>query len=239
MAAAAVISVAVEGPPPFEGTAHLAPALLSPDDPSVLRGVTFAYALEYGHADSNQPDGYAQIYRRHIATYPMDQDVMFDVNAAFEAGIATEIATQYATILGQLPRLLRRDVQTVVVQPGEGEWSATGSTITIHHWMSDLDAQVGVLEESLLHEAVHVSLHPRWQDHPEWHKAQERDGTAISQNALANMTHEDMAETFPVYYGMVMHPERLSPEVTQAAQDVAANRMEFFAQYFPKEDLVP
>lgn len=119
------------------------------------------------------------------------------------ARAAQDVAQIYAPILGQMPYLLRRGVEVVIVRARNDNWCATTGQIEIEHGDYRSELADGALEESMMHETVHASLDDDHAASDGWLAAQDSDGVFVSDYARSLPDDEDLAETFTAYYGVL------------------------------------
>ena len=85
----------------------------------------------------------------------------------------------------------------------------------------------------MIHETVHTSIDHIWEETSAWKAAQRADGAFISEYARSNPGTEDMAESFTLYLGYKLNPERMSAATIDAMFDIMPARMAFFEERFP------
>jgi len=160
------------------------------------------------------------------------------VNDEFESPeIATQEATQYAHLIGQLPTTLRQDVKEVWIHKGTEPFGGGNQSILIHTGQAENYIQDGILEETLVHEACHTSLDASHATSAEWIKAQELDTTFISTYAQENPTREDIAESFLLWMAVRYRLSVLSEiDITNITQAIP-HRLKYFDSL--KVDLYP
>ncbi len=61
-------------------------------------------------------------------------------------------------MIGQLPTVLRKDVQTVWIHKGNKPFGGGNQNLLIHIIQGEKYISEGILEETLVHEACHTSL---------------------------------------------------------------------------------
>ena len=67
----------------------------------------------------------------------------------------------------------------------------------------------GFFEETIIHEAAHIAFQKYSLTYP-WFKVQKKDENYISKYARDYPIREDIAESFTVYMGIRLHPERVN-----------------------------
>jgi len=109
---------------------------------------------------------------------------------------ATVEAEKYAFLIGQLPKILREDVNEIWVHQGVELFGGGNNSILIHTGQTINYENSGILEETLVHEASHTSLDATHSASTGWLNAQNADNEFISTYAQDNPTREDIAESF-------------------------------------------
>jgi len=223
---------------PYGGTVYTVANILTEQDPSTLSALTYVELVESEEYDHRAVDWVDTEFYRYLASYPEGQEVEVLVNAEFDTRAQARFAAQtYAFVLGQMPRLLRMGVERMVIHETGEDWSASPGEITIHDGAVEAERADGALEESMIHETVHTTLDPLWEDTRAWRRAQQADGGFISEYGQDNPNTEDLAESFTLYLGLALHPERMPADVVMTMLDVMPERLDFFAQNFPPDRL--
>ena len=235
----ALVFLASCGPtPPFGGTVYTEADILTDQDPSLLRGFSFVRMETSTQWDNRVNDDITTEFYRFAASYPGGQSVAFLVNGEYvDQAQARYAGRNYAFVLGQMPAILRKPVRKVVVHETGGDWSASPGEITIQDGFYEDEAADGALEESMIHETVHTSIDPIWEDTDAWKNAQRADGAFISTYGRDNPDSEDLAESFTLYLGLALNPERMPAELVATMQAVMPARLAFFRKYFPRPQL--
>lgn len=185
---------------------------------------------------SYQGRGSRSVFDRRVDDYITVNAFLFDANYAGEIVefiVNPEFATQeaaskiianqgYAKAVGQLPLSLRSKLKTVTIHKGTKPFGGGNNNILIH---SDaMEYHGNILEETLLHEAVHVSLSADYNCAAGWREAQTKDNKFISKYAQDNATREDLSESFLFYYAQKERNSRLSDNHKQIIIDTMSNR---------------
>lgn len=87
----------------------------------------------------------------------------------------------------------------------------------------------GILEETLAHEAAHVSLDDDYADASGWRAAQRSDPTFISTYARDNPDREDVAESYVPYFAVSQRRGRIDEAVAAQIEAAIPARLKFFA----------
>ncbi len=218
-----------EGTPPFSGTIFIDPDIITASDPT-----TFVSAVYTGQGDR-------LVYDRRVNDWITIYAYLFD--ATFSDGLTTEIqvnpefgspeaaqieADKYGAYIGQLPHVLRTDVQAVWIHQGVQPFGGGNFAILIHTGQSALYEADGILEETLVHEASHTSLDAYHAAAPEWLAAQTADGNFISTYAQDYPDREDIAESFLPYLAIRYRTGRISPSLADTINQTIPNRIAYF-----------
>ena len=157
---------------------------------------------------------------------------------------AVRLAQIYGFLVGQWPSEFLRACQSVVIYLGEPEGVAAfassqyrskfgrklQSVLVVHHGHMVKAMQWGTIEETLLHEAAHLTLdHQHLSDG--WKEAVRADGKHITKYAATNDV-EDVAESFVFYYAVRYRPKRLSGRLKRQINEAIPNRIRFFDRLF-------
>ncbi|MCE7980783.1 MAG: hypothetical protein DYG89_06290 [Caldilinea sp. CFX5] len=217
--------------PPFDGTIFLDPDIIVAGDPTTFQRAPYA------------GQGMRTMFDRRVNDWVTVNAYLF--NASFSDGLIAEIqvnpefgsadaaaaeATKYGRVIGQLPHILRTDVQTVWIHRGVHPFGGGNHNILIHTGQSALYVQDGILEETLVHEAAHTSLDAAHATAPGWITAQVADGNFISTYARDNPVREDIAESFLPYLAYRLRPGRISPTLADLFGETMPNRIRYFDQ---------
>ena len=214
-------------PPAFDnGTLFLVPDILTESDPSTFESIA------YKGRDSRV------VYDRRVSDQITINAYLFTVK--FEDGLSSEVqvnpefsseaeatkqATKYAKAIGLLPKVLRKDIATITIHKGEEQFGGGNQNILIYSEAADYNN--AVLEETLIHEAVHTSLDP-YHDNDEWRKAQCEDDRFISPYADDYPNREDIAESFVLYFAVKYKSDRISESMKKTIESSIPNRIKYF-----------
>lgn len=236
VAAAAMLQPRVaDAAPPYSGTAFIAPALITADDPSAFVALT------------DRGMGSRLLYDRRVGSY-VTMDVFlydaafadghlveFQVNPEFgDVDAARQRAADYAPVIGRLPNVLRKHLAYVWVHAGDEPFGGTGfdgvhPAVLIHTGaLAQSYVAQGVLEEILLHEATHAVLDAAIASAPGWLSAQADDAEFISTYARDNPTSEDVAESFLTYLAACCGADRVSAGMIATVRSTIPARLRHF-----------
>ena len=224
--------------PPFSGTVWIDPDIITSSDPTAFQDITAAGR------------GERTMFDRRVNDWITINAYLF--NAQFDDGLTTEIqvnpefssasdamveANKYGRAIGQLPTVLRTNVETVWIHKGDHLWGGGNNNILIYVGLVS-DWRKEFLEEVLVHEAAHPSLDATHSEAPDWIAAQEADGNYISTYARDYPKREDIAESFLSYLAVRYRSARVSPSYEQTILKTMPNRIAYFdAQSF--DDMYP
>ncbi|HNB53163.1 MAG TPA: hypothetical protein PK530_14530, partial [Anaerolineales bacterium] len=163
------------------------------------------------------------------ATFDDGLTAEIQVNPEFGSPEAAQIeADKYGAYIGQLPHVLRTDVQAVWIHQGVQPFGGGNFAIFIHTGQSALYEADGILEETLVHEASHTSLDAYHAAAPGWLAAQTADGNFISTYAQDYPDREDIAESFLPYLAVRYRMGRISQELADTINQTIPNRIAYF-----------
>ncbi len=216
--------------PPFEGTIWLDPDIITDTDPTVFADLTPAGTGTRTMFDRRAADWVTldDVYL-YNATYSDGLAIEVQVNPEFTETQAEVEALKYATVVGRLPKGLRKDVETMWIHQGVQPYGGGNNNILIHTGQTEVYERQGVLEETLVHEASHTSLDAEHARSAGWLEAQEKDPTFISTYARDNPEREDVAETFLLFLAVTLRADRISDELKEEIEETIPHRIAYFA----------
>ncbi|MCK7592874.1 hypothetical protein [Pseudomarimonas salicorniae] len=226
----ALFAVGAVAAPPYSGTVFLDPDIILASDPSAFAGLTPA-----GRGQRQMFDRRVNVFASFDAylfqaAYSDGASVEVQVNPEFgSASDAQTVAGFYAHAIGQLPRALRERLRTVWIHKGDEAFGGGNDNLLIH--TGSIAAQYladGILEEVLLHEAVHTSLDPAHAAAPGWLAAQQADGDFISTYGRDFPGREDLAESFLPWFAARHRPERIDTTLRDNVARVMPARSAYF-----------
>ena len=142
------------------------------------------------------------------------------------------VAQKYAVVIGRLTTELRKDVETVWIHKGNNDWCGGNNNILIHtgktpeyeNWVTG-----NIVEETLIHEAVHTSVDSYYYGTEKWNEQVEKDDNRyVSTYAKNYPDREDIAEMFPLYIAVTFFPERITSDIKNKFLETSSNRVKFF-----------
>ena len=228
-------------PPPFTGTVWIpgTTEILNTSDPSFFGSL------------KKIPDAPRVMFDRRTGTFDTVNPFLFEadfadglkievqVNSEFEPPDSAEAAAlTYLHAVGQLPTLLRTEVETIWLHKGDEDFGGGNNNLLIHHERGLTYIDQGVLEEVFLHEASHTSLDPHHYGE-EWKRARSADANSISIYSRDNPDREDIAETFPMYYALRYKASRVSSDLLRTIENTVPNRINYFDQFFSEMEPAP
>jgi len=219
-----LISMPAFAQPPYSGTVFVDPDVLTAQDPSTFVQVVAAGIGSRQMYDRRGAGGFATVDALLFnAFYTDGEAIEIQLNPEFDVADAEVKANFYGHAIGQLPSLLRIDVQTVWIHKGDKAFGGGNNNILIH---TDAAGYHGEwLEETIYHEACHTSLDLRLANSPQWLNAQSLDGEFISTYARDNPTREDVAESCLLHFALRNNPDRISTQNLALIESTIANRL--------------
>jgi hypothetical protein len=192
-----IISTLSNAQAPYSGTIFIDPDIITSSDPSSIQSTTYS------------GQSMVTMFDRRVNNWVTVNAYLFDViwddgltsiaqiNPEFgSVANATIEAEKYAFLIGQLPKILREDVNEIWVHQGVEPFGGGNNSILIHTGQTINYENSGILEETLVHEASHTSLDAAHSASTGWLNAQNADNEFISTYAQDNPTREDIAESF-------------------------------------------
>ena len=163
------------------------------------------------------------------AIYSDGLSIEFQVNPEFETvDAAQEVVLFYAEVIGRLPRALRTDVRTSWIHMGDQAFGGGNNNLLIHTGTIAQDyITTGILEEVLVHEAVHTSLDARHRNAHGWVAAQQSDAAFISQYAQQYPQREDLAESVMPWLALRCAPDRTPANDLQIISTTIPHRIAY------------
>ena len=170
------------------------------------------------------------------AKFSDDSEIEVQVNSEFENKTnAEKIALIYFEEIGRLPKLFRKNLETVSIHKGYENFGGGNNNFVIHHDNGLELKKYGLLEEIFLHEGVHTSLDSDHGSSNGWINAQKADnGNFISDYAKQYPKREDLAETIPLCFALKYKRERLSDHTIKKIEKTIPNRIEYCDIVFEK-----
>ena len=218
--------------PPFGGTVWIDPDIITPSDPTALEDIT---AAGRGHRTMYDRRSDWITVNAYLFNARFDDGLTAEIQVNPEFGSASAAmveANKYGRAIGQLPTVLRTNVETVWIHKGDYPAGGGNNNILIHVGLVS-DWRKEFLEEILVHEGAHTSLDPDWMgivDAVDWRTAQMADGHFISDYARDYPEQEDIAESFLPYLAVRYRSNRISPFYEQTVLETMPNRIAYFDQ---------
>lgn len=218
---------------PFSSTVYLEPDLLTTASPS-----TFTTLGEARRAQREMLD------LRTNTLVTIDAyvfDVQFDDGAMLAVSVNPDFADtsdprryaeRFATDVGRLPAVLRTRVTDLWIHPGDALWGslADRGALIVHTGSLADYVSAGIVEETLLHESVHVAIDPLYQDDPGWQAARVLDDGFVSTYARENPDREDFADSFPMWLVARQLDDVGDPETIRRTEEAIPARLDWFDQ---------
>lgn len=215
--------------PPFGGTIFIDPDIITAQDPTTFSTLSDSGRGERLMYDRRVSDWISNNAFLFEAKYTDGLTIEVQVNSEFEmTATAKSEAQKYAEVIGQLPKALRRDVETVWIHKGTEPFGGGNNNLLIHVGQSELYVVDGILEETLIHEAAHTSLDADHAESEGWLAAQLADDQFISTYARDNPTREDVAESFLPFLAVAYQSDRISSDLAEKINGAIPNRIDYF-----------
>jgi len=201
--------------PPYWGTTWVEPNIITPTDPTSYKDYTYRGMGMRNMYDRRQGWVYVSVhlYKAHYSiSRGRKKTIEFFVHNEFTRRDAAKEMKKYAPAVGQMPWTFIAGLGQVWIMKGDESWgggTAYSPHIHIHTGATDI-IQGGIIEETLLHEAVHAVLDDRIYSNPAWFDAAHRDGRFISTYAQDFPQREDAAETILLCLAGIYRPGRLT-----------------------------
>ena len=227
-----IVSSAASSPavsPPYAGTLHELPAdILTAKDPTTLIEFTEqgkGTRVNFDRRKDKFSPCEVWLYR---AVYKGGRVIEVQVNQEFNAAKARKQAERFASIIGQLPHCLRRDIDALWIHDGNKPMGGGNRSVTIHVAQADELEAKGRLEEVFLHEAAHTSLDGDHAKSVGWQAAQAKDKKFISNYARDFTVREDVAESFPAWFETRQRRSRMPSAVIKTIEKTIPARLAYF-----------
>ncbi len=214
--------------PPFAGTSFVDPDILTENDPT-----EFIELISTGQGSRTMFDRRVNDWvtvNAHLfeASFTESRTIEIQVNPEFDFNSAEEDAEKYATVIGRLPAVLLKDVETVWIHKGEQPFGGGNNNLLIHTDQGVIYENDNVLEEIFIHESAHTSLDSEHASAPAWIEAQNNDPVFSSTYAQENSDTEDIAESFLLYIAVRYRSDRISESLKNTIEAAIPNRIQYF-----------
>jgi hypothetical protein len=227
-----VTFVSIQAQPPYSGTIFIDSDIITSSDLSSI--VSTSYTGQ----------GSVTMYDRRVNDWVTVNAYLFDViwddgltsraqiNPEFgNVASATIEAEKYAFLIGQLPSVLRVDVNEIWIHMGVQPFGGGNNSILIHTGQSTLYENDGIIEETLVHEASHTSLDASHATSSGWINAQNQDNEFISTYARDNPISEDIAESFLTWLAVRFREDEISMDDYNSITQTIPNRLSYFDSF--------
>jgi hypothetical protein len=214
--------------PPFWGTIFIDPNIVTAEDPSTFKNISYKGQSPRQMYDRRSSWVNLQAFLFE-AKFEDGSIIEMQVNPEFKDKSMAEVeAKKYAFLIGQLPAVLRKDIQTSWIHKGVNPFGGGNNNILIHTGKTKEYEEDGILEETLIHEASHTSLDSYHAKNYAWQEAQRKDNHFISGYAEENPMREDIAESFLTYIAVNHRSDRISPKLKSTILQTIPNRIKYF-----------
>ena len=224
-----LLASVVHSQEPYHGTVWINSNVITKADPTTFLGLSGA-----GHHHREVYDariGHWSIIDTYVFEARYDDGVSVEVlvNPEYDTTAARQVADRYARILGQIPTGLRVGVNMLTIHKGYEYANGGGNhDINLHEDQAEEALAKGFLEEIMLHEAVHATLDPQYNNTAEWLSAQKADGKFISTYARDYPDREDMAESLSAWFIARYAIDRMPHETLRTIYRTIPNRLAYF-----------
>ena len=240
-------SVFAMAKPPFRGTTELSPNIATASDPSAFESISYKGTGSRTMFDRRASDWVILNPFLFEARFDDGRIVEMQVNPEFKNNKTAEVeAKKYAWLIGQLPAVLRKDIQTSWIHKGNNLFGGGNNNILIHTGMALEYEKDGILEEILIHEAAHTSLDSYHSNAKAWLDAQSDDKNFISGYAKEFPGREDIAESFLGYIATIHRSNSIYRGERSKIRKAMPNRIKYFdaqnfdlSQYSDREVYLP
>ena len=216
--------------PPFHGTIFIDKDIVTPEDASTFSSLSYVGIDERVMFDRRIADWIT--IQPYLFPAIFDDSIKIEIQVNPEFGTYQEAMVQakkFATVIGQLPTELRKDVQTVWIHRGNFPFGGGNNNLLIHTDYSSLHYEdQGILEETFIHEASHTSLDEYHSNDSSWLVAQKKDCGFISVYAQDHPSREDIAESYLPYFAVRFRPDRISSSLKEKIELSMPNRIKYF-----------
>ena len=230
----------INEPPFYNGTIFASGDIITSVDPSLFSEIEYKGTGQREMYDRRNGGAWINIEAYIFDTSFSDGlKTEIQINPEFTLEEATAEANKYAFLIGQLPTLLRQDVQTMWIHRGyEGYGGGndnllvhTGMTETYENYLAYSEGDPSIVEEALIHEATHASIDYHYESinagyGDGWVEAVNNDnGCYISNYALQYPYREDVAEIMLMYIAVKYFPERITTSMRDQILSCNLNRI--------------
>ncbi len=218
----------MEAPGFSDGTIYIDPDIITDEDVSAFNGIRYEGRFERYMFDRRVDNDLRLLAYVFHVTFDDGLACEFRLNPEFGSmDEAMRQAIRYATVIGQMPNCLRQELRTVTLHKGDELFSGVNGDILIHTGQAYWYDRDGILEESIFHEACHVSLDP-YHYNAEYREAMCNDKAFISEYAEGDPADEDIAESFLTYFAVAYRSDRISWDVSDIIEEVNEYRLNYF-----------
>lgn len=221
------ISVQSRTAPPHDGTIFIEKNILTKDDPSTYQEIVYKGTALRTMYDRRVND-WIEV-EAHLFEITFEKKLVeAQVNAEFTGEEALYLSTKYAQIIGRIPNVLLKDIETLWIHDGVNPFGGGNNSLLIHVGQANVYENDGILEEVFIHEACHTSLDMEHANSPDWIAAQNNDPIFISTYARDNPASEDIAESFLPYLAIKFKSDRISDDMRNIIIASIPNRIQYF-----------
>tara|TARA_B110000003_G_scaffold268721_1_gene298742 strand:+ start:215 stop:1546 length:1332 start_codon:yes stop_codon:yes gene_type:complete len=233
----------INEPPFYDGTIFASGDIITSADPSLFSEIEYKGTGQREMYDRRNGGAWINIEAYIFDTSFSDGlKTEIQINSEFTLEEATAEANKYAFLIGQLPTLLRQDVETMWIHKGYEGYGGGNNNLLVHTGMTETyenyfafgEGDPSIVEETLIHEATHTSIDYHYESidggyGAGWVEAVNNDnGCYISNYALQYPYREDVAEIMLMYIAVKYFPERITPTMRDQILSCNLNRINHF-----------
>jgi hypothetical protein len=220
--------------PPFSGTIFIDPNIITSRDSSTFISSKYQGIGLRNMYDRRNGGSWKKLNAYlYLTNFSDNLFTEIQINPEFSPEEAEKEALKYGFLIGQLPMGLRQDVRSVWIHKGTELYGGGNYSILIHTGQSLEYEKSGIIEETLIHEAVHTSIdsyvYPSAKvTGKKWVDATTADQQFISNYAKEEPLREDIAESFLPYIAVKFKSNRISKCMSDIILSANVNRFIFF-----------
>ena len=218
--------------PPFRGAAYVDRDIIQKNDPSDFISLEYVGLVKEKSFDRRVDTLVSQDMFVFNIKYKNKKGTRVRVNTEFgNVRYAQRQAERYAFVIGQMPYVLLRDLDTITIHKGKKPFGGGNRDILVHTGDGEKLMRDGFLEEVVFHEGCHTSLDHDTYNNPAWKKARLFDDNFISTYALDNPNREDVAESCLMYFALRYRPDRIPNGIKNLILKTIPSRIDYFDKY--------
>ena len=213
---------------PWYGTVFMDADILKDSEKNVYQ------SIKYIGIQNNRVWDYrtSNFHNRDCYTFTISYSDGLTTNAIvnLEFGSVAEAqkqAEKYGRYTGLLPIFFRKDIKELELHKGSNSIGAGSGAITIHVGRAESSIKSGHFEETMIHEAGHLTLGAKHKT-TDWINAKNADGAFISTYAQENPTTEDISESIVPWIAVRYRRDSISDKAADYILKTIPNRIAYF-----------